>query len=627
MTGRKRFLRVAGLILLALPIVVLLQQSLNAYFAGSTVNAISLRQTSDGLIDLPQSWQVQFGKIETRVYHFEIDLPNPIDARQAIYFPAFEQRLQVVINGQELKDSSLSDSWYGPLSLATALVKLPEAMLRRGINTIDVSVEAGPLLSAGLAPFLIGDYAELNYVGKLREFLGSDLAEMLLGIHFLLILIVFIALSQHPREHGFKWILLALIPSTLFSLGVLADYIPRILELTPLLFTLSVVTPAALFGFTYAIEDTRPPSWLAPLLVVYLITVTPIVWYFPEVTRQLVFIFVLPLFLLFLLAALYRTIHLSASLGGVGYHFIAFGIALVLLCTVRDWSVRTGLLTDGVFLWTSPVRSIVLIGITIVLLARMGSRSEADRISNLSISARLKEQEVELEQLHTRREKSRQREAIYQERQRILKDLHDGVAGQLAVISTLASKAEMDGDAIRSVCKSALVDLRTVVNTLSIKETDLIHILGVFRDKYLSQLDSTGVKIKWDLLHSPDVFGFSSEDALNLIRILQEAMNNALKHSELSLISVSLELVDDPDSERLVTKLSFDSEGSGEFRPGALGLGLRNIAERAEQFGASVDFVPCPQGLRVELDINVKRSAEDGRLWLDRESYEVGFDL
>lgn len=624
-----RYLKLVGVLLLTMPLVWFLQQSLNYYFAGESINphnSYTLAETSDGKGDLPQSWHIQRGNIETRVFNFEINLNLPTDARQAIYFPAFDQRLRVEINGKSLNDRELLDSWYGPLTLATAFVELPTGMLRTGKNEIKVSVEAGPLITASLAPFLIGDFDELLPVAKLRKFMGVDLAEMLLGIHFLLVVIVFSAMWQHPLERGFRWILLALIPSTLFSLGVMADYIPQILELTPFLFTLSVLTAAGLYGFSYAIDDLEPPRWLRPLLVVYLAVVVPITWFFPGVVREVVFIAVIPLFLFLLAATLHRTIHLSVTPGGAGYYWITFGVALVLLCTIRDWLFRAGLITDGVFLWTSPVRSIVLIGVTIVLLARMGSRTEAVRLSNLEITERLWEQEQELEKLYVRREKSKEREAIAQERYRILKELHDGVAGQLVVISTLAAKSDLDAEAIRSVSRSALIDLRTVVNTLAIKETDLLQILGIFREKYLSQLESLGVKINWDLLHSPEVFGFNSQDALNLIRILQEALNNSVKHSELSAISVSVKELENDDSEQPVVQLCFESQGTAAFEPVKLGLGLRNIAERAEQFGASVDFEPTFEGLRVVLLIRVKRSDAGAKFWLDREGYRFDLD-
>lgn len=624
MSLRGQYLRVVGLIVLALTLVAVLQQFLDSYLAGDSLKAVRLTETTQGTEQLPQSWQVERGTIETRVFSFDVYIDTTPDAQLAIYFPAFEQRLKVEINQHPLVASELTNSWFGPLTLATAFIELPAGVLRQGHNEVEVSVEAGPLVSATLSPFLIGETDALRSVANLRKFVGVDLAEMLLGIHFLMIFMCLIALWEHPQESGFKWLMISLIPSTLFSFGIMSDYIPSFYLLTPTLFISSVVTSAALYGFSFAVEGKSPPRWLIPGVCLYLVVLIPTALLFPSALRALVFLLVIPLFILFLFAGLWRFIGLVVRYQGVGYFWICIGIALVLFSTLRDWSMRAGLINDGVFLWTSPVRTLLLVGVCTFLLSRMGSRTEALRISNDEITQRLQERETELDDLYRRRQLSKQREAVAEERARILKELHDGVAGQLVVISTLASKREPDADAIRVTAKNALTDLRSVVTTLAIKETDLLQILGIFREKYLSQLDSLGVSVHWNLLHAPDVYGFNSQDALNLTRILQEALNNAVKHSDLESISVSAEELElNPGN--LAVKLTFESHGVGGFEPVNLGQGLNNIAQRADQLGASVDFVPLVGGLSLEVFFRVERRESDNRLWLDRAGNE--FDM
>jgi signal transduction histidine kinase len=78
--------------------------------------------------------------------------------------------------------------------------------------------------------------------------------------------------------------------------------------------------------------------------------------------------------------------------------------------------------------------------------------------------------------------------------------------------------------------------------------------------------------------------------ALHLFRIVQEALQNAIKHSGATRISVSLRGTD-----RLVLEVVDNGRGLGA-RPSALGgMGLRSMAYRASQLGSELELESTPQ--------------------------------
>jgi signal transduction histidine kinase/DNA-binding LacI/PurR family transcriptional regulator len=78
--------------------------------------------------------------------------------------------------------------------------------------------------------------------------------------------------------------------------------------------------------------------------------------------------------------------------------------------------------------------------------------------------------------------------------------------------------------------------------------------------------------------------------ALHLFRIVQEALQNAIKHSGATRISVTLKGTD-----RLVLEVVDNGRGLGA-RPSALGgMGLRSMAYRASQLGSELELESTPQ--------------------------------
>src|SRR5690606_10425953 len=154
-------------------------------------------------------------------------------------------------------------------------------------------------------------------------------------------------------------------------------------------------------------------------------------------------------------------------------------------------------------------------------------------------AARSKLQEAfEREKAHARRE------ALAAERVRLMSDLHDGIAGQLMSIVALGEQDPTPGgDAtiraeITRACHRALTDLRLVVDSMEDVGDDLGMMLVAFRDRVEPQLRRSGIRLAWQVRNLPELPGLSPTTTLAIFRVLQEAVNNAVRHSGSDVIEV-----------------------------------------------------------------------------------------
>jgi signal transduction histidine kinase len=91
--------------------------------------------------------------------------------------------------------------------------------------------------------------------------------------------------------------------------------------------------------------------------------------------------------------------------------------------------------------------------------------------------------------------------------------------------------------------------------------------------------------------------------ALNLYRIAQEGINNALKHAEAKHLTISLYA---NGGKALVLSIHDDGRflNNGEAPSSLSGNGLRNMQRRAQELGGTVKFNPDEeQGTSLEVSV------------------------
>jgi len=199
------------------------------------------------------------------------------------------------------------------------------------------------------------------------------------------------------------------------------------------------------------------------------------------------------------------------------------------------------------------------------------------------------------------------REQLQEEiRLRISMDLHDDICQRLAGISLFCQSLMH-----RENPQSSLPELGEMI------EETLTRIRRYAHDAFPAELD-TGLKealaslchtvtksgCNCDLLWSAPESLLTPDQDLHIYRIVQEAVQNAVKHARAARIQVEVRA---EEGEVLV---AVQDDGSGGFsgdKGSDNGLGLRFMRYRAGQLGASFSIKPAAEGgTRVEVRIPVK---------------------
>ena len=187
---------------------------------------------------------------------------------------------------------------------------------------------------------------------------------------------------------------------------------------------------------------------------------------------------------------------------------------------------------------------------------------------------------------------------LQDERERISMDLHDNVGTQLSLISNniqwlahpLVEISEDEKikrlDDVTNMSKEVIYTLRETIwalNKIEIELDEFSDKLKAFVQKQLTTFSSTELQFR-ENINLPVVLGPS--EALHLFRICQEAIANVLKHSECTLLQISIESVS--NGKYSITVMD-NGKGFGISDPKKeAGYGLENIRHRALAIGASV---------------------------------------
>jgi nitrate/nitrite-specific signal transduction histidine kinase len=219
---------------------------------------------------------------------------------------------------------------------------------------------------------------------------------------------------------------------------------------------------------------------------------------------------------------------------------------------------------------------------------------------------------VESAQLRQRAEQA----AVMEERQRLARDLHDSVTQSLYGL-TLFAEAGMDSaraadltqvqhylGRMAETAQQALKGMRLLIYELHPPALTQEGLVGALRRRLEAVERRAGVETQ---LLAETSFELPAHVETGLYRIVQEALNNVLKHSAATRLTVRI----GSDDEGLLLEVVDNGQG---FELGSLGgqggMGLASMRERVEKLEGSLHIVSKPgQGTRIEVAIPWARSA------------------
>ncbi len=187
-------------------------------------------------------------------------------------------------------------------------------------------------------------------------------------------------------------------------------------------------------------------------------------------------------------------------------------------------------------------------------------------------------------------ERTRQRE-----RERLLRDVHDGFGSQLATARLRMKHEGLPQAEVDDLLRQCLDDLHLVVDTMGNDAQSLPDALADLRHRYQYRLSEFQLKLTWQL-QLDQCPSLESRQILQVLRIVQEAINNAIKHARAR--EVRVEAAYEVNGH---VCLAVADDGVGLPDTVRAGRGLANMKSRARDLGAALCLEPLHPGTRVSL--------------------------
>lgn len=272
----------------------------------------------------------------------------------------------------------------------------------------------------------------------------------------------------------------------------------------------------------------------------------------------------------------------------------------ILIPGTHDWLVVTGLWPrDGGLLlhFSAPVTLIVFGSL---LLERFSGVLRNAESLNQELESRVEEKHRILEKNFRKLREMEKQKILAEERSRFMKEMHDGVGGHLVSMLSMIRAGEKDPDRISAAIGAALNDLRLMIDSLDPDEPDIPTLLGAMRSRLEPQLANGRLRFEWRVREIPPLPDFGPRKALQVMRILQEAVTNVINHADARLICIDVRM---ESNGKRVAILDITDDGKG-FPPQVIrGHGLDNMLQRAHSLGATLDIQPANPGTRVSLSL------------------------
>ena len=216
--------------------------------------------------------------------------------------------------------------------------------------------------------------------------------------------------------------------------------------------------------------------------------------------------------------------------------------------------------------------------------------------TNLELEQRVADKHAELAQNFRRLEQIQRETAIFEERQRLMSEMHDGIGSQLIATLDLVEQADAPKTTIATALRECLDSLRLTIDSLEPIENDLLTLMGNLRYRLEGRLKKQGIMLDWRVRDVPRLASLSPQNVLHILRILQEAFTNIIKHADARTITVQTGVND----EHICIEVADDGRG---FTSERTGRGLASMQWRARALRAKLNIVPTPAGTTLSLHI------------------------
>ena len=555
-------------------------------------------------ITLPDSWYAnhQYAEAEQLWYRAEIMVDTLGDKPWAVYLPNVTHNAAVYINGIWVGQGG---SFGEPVSRhhnEPLLFDFSPKLLRHGQNQIVIRVKTAFWEQGLFDQFYFAPMEQLNSSYSWKYFVRVDLVRWVTISMFIMSLVVFAFWIARPQDTVYGIFSLELFFWASHNLNLLVSEIPvstKIWEAMVMSTLGWTVVAMVLFNHRYVgYKNDR----LERVLLVFA-TLGLGIFLLPDVESVLhigykiwdVFILIFGCYALWFLVKSYlqkpkQDIYLMLF---VGVPILSFGLHDILVIN-HHIDQR-----EGMIMHYGLIMAVLLFS-WFLIKRFVQSINNAENLA-ATLEQRVQEKQQALQLQYEQVQELEKQQLISTERERIMRDIHDGIGGQLiAIIGLLQEKKGTVFVKIREKVQNSLTDLRFVIDSLDPVLSDLSTLLGMMRHRLIDQLETANIDLEWAVTELPGFTNMSPSRSLHIMRIVQEAITNSIKHSGSKDMTLATGILDD----RQTMYIDLIDYGNG-FKQSEVektsSRGIQNMYFRAKQIGADLIISSSEQGTRIRL--------------------------
>lgn len=557
-----------------------------AGFAHTGALTIPSASTAWTPVTLPDAWGKQ-GRDRSKVgwYRLQIKLEKVPTTAQTLYIPRVTNNVAAFVNGGLIGVSGRIEA--RELSWNTAqLFFVPQSQLKEGLNDILLCLHPDDMQRAGLSFVHFGDDATLRPRYDDRLFVQTTAPKFIAGLLALTALLSFALWASRRQETVFGffallclvmiarlWHTFARDPES-FGHALAAPALPWMIAMQTL--------------FVLRFCNQRSPRF--EQFTLGFASLAMLLLWSPFASALISPIFLVNTLLgVMMLAILSRALLKKPRLENL---ILLVAILTNYALAIHDLLNFQGKLEYDTLYYLPLGGPLLLFAVAVLLIRRFVHVLDEHENLNAQLATRVKDREQELTQSYERLRVLDQQRATAEERQRLMRDMHDGIGSHLMSTLALARTSTLTQKDMQETLADCIDELKITIDSLEPVESDLLVVLGNLRYRLEPRLKAAGIELEWAVTDLPPLAYLDPENTRSILRIVQEAFTNTLKHAKARRITLTTG-TDFPNA-RLWVRVTDDGIG---LSPGAAkGRGLQNMHSRATKLNGTVEIVPLKGG-------------------------------
>lgn len=569
-----------------------------------------LDQTAVGqshTVQLPYNWDRMHGNAAGRaVFSVRLDAADSSQT-MAVFIPRLGNQFQILVN-EIVVYHTPEPGVRGnePGANEPVFVVIPDGLVAAK-SRLEVLITAQPGKQAGMGPIYWGPANEVRPLFEKRYWLEVR-SRQILGVITAVLGIFGLLMSVRLKEKAFLfyglsellWTILTvrtLIDPALFS----AQWGPFLIYKLPLFLAPPMLYKALLSllgaGSGRLSRSMNWTMWAAPVFALMAVNEFANVVVIAYSLWQLLFVFIL----------VWVSIS-SVSLDKLWERSTMTVILVALaLCSVRDVFIFQ--FSDQAYLATSWLRlAWIAIGVSFawITVERLYRSDVALATLNASLNDQLAARNAELELAFERNRLAEKERGAIEERQRIVRDLHDGLGSQLHGALRMAQMADASKQDVAAQLVEAIDQMKITVDAMQETEGDIPAILGAVRYRLSPRLAAAGILLQWDVQRLPQMHTWTVKHAFQLQMFLLEAFTNMMVHSGASSASLSAQLDQNEADSWVVIRVTDDGVGFDAQTGDHKGKGMSSMRMRATALDATLTVTSATSGTDLCLRIPLR---------------------